>query len=141
MPFSVPKIVYIFDHQMSIFKHYSFKSKFGNKEKVITFNIWNIMWPSIFEIFQIWTKCARLESISPPFPSLKHWQAINFQTLASNQHLIYNYRETIKQWNKVNILWEVLKDCINFSRKVRNKIFKNFSFSRCHLNILLTCTK
>ena len=31
---------------------------------------------SIFKIFQIWTKYGRLEQIPPPFPHLKHLQAI-----------------------------------------------------------------
>ena len=34
-------------------------------------------WQAIFEIFQIWTKYARLERIPPPFSYLKNLQAID----------------------------------------------------------------
>ena len=41
------------------------------------------LWQAIFEIFQIWTKYARLEWVLPQFPYLRHLQAIarSFETI------------------------------------------------------------
>ena len=48
---------------------------------------------AIFEIFQIWTRYISLERISPPFPYLKHLQAIepSFLTKLSSNEIRETY--------------------------------------------------
>ena len=56
-------------------------------KKRLNFN--DFLWQAIFEIFQIWTKDAILEAISP-YTSL-------FETFASNRPFICKHHQTIKQ--------------------------------------------
>ena len=89
-------IVHFYDHQMSIVKHFSvnsIKSEFGNKEKVEFY--WFFITSNISDMRKVCEIRANTSSVSL------------FETFVSNWPLIYNYHETIKQWDKRNILWRM----------------------------------
>ena len=85
-------------------------------KKRLNFN--DFLWQATFEMLQIWAKYAILEGISPDISF--------FETFASNRPFITKAlsnkigKQFLKDWN----------ECVNISRKMDKKIYKNLSFSQ-----------
>ena len=80
--FCVPTVVYLYDLQMSIVKHFSVDSNKFEFEKS-RLNFYNFLWQAIFQIFQIWMLLYGADcSITKYFPSFSFLQ---FTIWASRQ--------------------------------------------------------
>ena len=127
LSFCFSKVVYLYDLQVSIAKHFSvgsIKSKFGNKEKswilmILTNDVWNIL--NINETCNI--------RVNSPSVSL-------FETFASNWPSFVTITKPLNN-KKGERFCEGLKWMCKLFKINGQKVFKNLSFSRNPLKILL----